>query len=160
MYDYACMSMAYGIAICIIIEWIAKQKTWLCYFLLQNWVHFHANKKLLRVLVINCNVQSFMYVCLLVNGCECGMYTCIMYVMIMYVWLCIHVYGVYMGLSFALLNVLQSTSHGCVTNVFAFAELSAFHAMFSHLCMFDCLLVNGYECDMYTCIMYACNGND
>ena len=37
----------------------------------------------MRVIFIDCNVQSFMYVCLLVNGYECGIYyTCIMYVMI------------------------------------------------------------------------------
>ena len=159
MYDYAYMSIwRMGLSFALIIECIAKHKAWMCYFLLQNWVCFLAKKKLLRMLFINCNVQSFMHVCLLVNGCECDMYTCIMYVMIMCVWLCIHVYMAY-GIVICINYWMYCKAQG-MDVLFAFAELSAFHVMFSHLCMLGCLLVNGYECDMYTCIMYACNGND
>ena len=53
-----------------------------------------------------------MYVCLAMNGYECGMYAGIMYVMIMYVMI-MHVWLWRMRLSFALLNVLQSTRHEC-----------------------------------------------
>ena len=65
-------AMAYEIAICII-ECIAKHKAWLRYLHFAKLNVFACEKGTIgmRVLFIIC------YVCLVMNGYECGMYLCL-----------------------------------------------------------------------------------